>query len=153
MNTLRPNVTPGSIEAIEARWGLRLTALLDRQAADLPHDVTERLRTSRERALDRARAARRAQARAEAVGVVGPIRPGRAAAGALGGGPSLWVRLASVMPLLLLVAGLLLIQWHQDREQVRAAAEIDTALLADELPPAAYRDPGFAEYLRSGETL
>jgi hypothetical protein len=35
------------------------------------------------------------------------------------------------------------------REQVVAAAEIDTQLLSDQLPPAAYSDPGFAEFLRS----
>jgi len=34
-------------------------------------------------------------------------------------------------------------------EQVHAAAEVDSQLLADALPPSAYTDPGFAEYLRS----
>jgi hypothetical protein len=33
------------------------------------------------------------------------------------------------------------------QEQIRTAAEIDAALLGDALPPAAYTDPGFAEYL------
>ena len=51
------------------------------------------------------------------------------------------------MPLLLLVIGLLLIEHGQWYEQVLAAAEIDTALLSDNLPPAAYGDPGFSEYL------
>jgi Protein of unknown function (DUF3619) len=32
---------------------------------------------------------------------------------------------------------------------VLAAAEIDAQLLSDSLPPTAYSDPGFAEYLRS----
>jgi hypothetical protein len=35
------------------------------------------------------------------------------------------------------------------REQVVAAAEFDAQLLADDLPPAAFSDPGFAEFLRS----
>ena len=51
------------------------------------------------------------------------------------------------MPLCLLVAGLLLIQHGQWYEQILAAAEVDTALLSDNLPPAAYGDPGFSEYL------
>ena len=32
-------------------------------------------------------------------------------------------------------------------DQIRDAAEVDSALLADDLPPEAYSDPGFAEYL------
>ena len=41
------------------------------------------------------------------------------------------VRLASALPLLLLVAGLVLIQQHYDLQQIQAAAEIDSALLSD----------------------
>jgi hypothetical protein len=36
-------------------------------------------------------------------------------------------------------------------EQIAAAAEVDTALLSDNLPPSAFSDPGFAEFLRDGE--
>jgi hypothetical protein len=53
------------------------------------------------------------------------------------------------MPLAVLVAGLVLIQLWSDREQVLAAAEIDSVLLADDLPPAAWTDPGFREYLKA----
>jgi hypothetical protein len=69
----------------------------------------------------------------------------------LGGPPSVWLRLASALPLVVLVAGLVLIQEYHDREQIAAAAEIDSALLADELPPAAYGDPGFSEFLRDAD--
>ena len=47
-----------------------------------------------------------------------------------------------------MVLGLLLIQRQAEIEQVRAAAEVDAQLLADDLPPDAYSDPGFAEFLR-----
>ena len=47
------------------------------------------------------------------------------------------------------VAGLVLIQNQLVRAQIEAAAEIDFDLLADELPPAAYSDPGFLEFLKS----
>jgi len=57
----------------------------------------------------------------------------------------------SALPLVVLLAGLVLIQQHHDSEQISAAAEIDSALLADELPPAAYGDPGFSEFLHSHE--
>ena len=75
------------------------------------------------------------------------MRSGMALALGGAGGSSRWFKFASVMPLLLLVGGLLTIQYGQWHQQVTAAAEIDTALLSDNLPPAAYSDPGFSEYL------
>jgi hypothetical protein len=79
---------------------------------------------------------------------------GRSSSGAavLGGLVPWWQRAASVLPLLMLVAGLLMIDQWSVREQVFAAADIDAQLLADDLPPAAYSDPGFAEFLRSSPT-
>ena len=133
-------------DALEGRLALRLTALLSQSADDLPHDITERLRFGRERALAAARHQRHQEATVAAVAV---SASGRAAV--MSGPPSLWLRLASALPLVVLVAGLVLIQHHHDLEQITAAAEIDSALLADELPPAAYRDPGFSEFLRSAE--
>ena len=70
----------------------------------------------------------------------------------MSGPPSVWLRLASAFPLVVLAAGLVLIQHHHDLQQIAVAAEIDSALLADDLPPTAYGDPGFTEFLRSAET-
>jgi hypothetical protein len=50
--------------------------------------------------------------------------------------------------MLVLALGVLMIGRLDTHEQIRAAAEIDAVLLADELPPRAYADPGFSEYLR-----
>jgi hypothetical protein len=47
-----------------------------------------------------------------------------------------------------LVGGFYLIGQVHQSQQIHAAAEVDAVLLADELPPAAYTDPGFAEYLK-----
>ncbi len=55
----------------------------------------------------------------------------------------------AVLPLLALVVGLLMIDHWSMREQVLAAADVDTQLLADDLPPTAYTDPGFADFMRS----
>lgn len=129
------------LHAIEARLGARLAAGLSLQSEALPHDVLERLRVAREQALARA-----AQARHGAV-VVTSASGGAAVLGRLSA--PWWQRLASVLPLVLLVGGFLLIDRWTVREQVMAAADIDAQLLADDLPPAAYSDPGFAEYLRS----
>ena len=67
----------------------------------------------------------------------------------LSGPPAWWLKLASGLPLVFLIAGLVAIDHLVMQEQVIAAAEIDTLLLADDLPPEAYADPGFGEYLRS----
>jgi len=68
---------------------------------------------------------------------------------ALGKGAPWWQRALGVLPLVLLVSGLVLIQQWSAHEQMMAAADIDAVLLADDLPPAAYTDPGFGEYLRT----
>lgn len=138
-------ITASQIEGLEARVALRMASKLTEAVDQLPHDISERLRFGREKALARAQALSRSAA--PAVAVVG--RAGGAAV--LGGPPSMWLRLASVLPLIVLAAGLVLIQQHRDHEQIAVAAEIDAALLTDELPPTAYGDPGFAEYLRSSE--
>ncbi|MBI5717097.1 MAG: DUF3619 family protein [Burkholderiales bacterium] len=136
------------LQAIEARLAARLSSGLTERAQQLPHDIGERLRVAREQALARAAHARRVapQSRAASeVAVVGVTSGGMAL---MGSAAPWWQRAASVLPLLLLVFGLLLIQRQGELEQVRAAAEVDALLLSDDLPPAAYVDPGFAEFLR-----
>jgi hypothetical protein len=131
-----------AVDALQARFALRVTARLTERSQDLGADVTERLRFAREKALERARATRDAEASA----TVGNTRSGAAI---LGGGSGWWLKVASVLPAIALVAGLLLIQRWQDNAQVAVAAEVDAALLSDDLPPAAYSDAGFAEFLKT----
>ena len=59
-----------------------------------------------------------------------------------------WQRAAALLPIAVLVGGLTAIDALVGRDHVVTAAEIDTQLLADNLPPQAYSDPGFAEFLR-----
>lgn len=132
-------------DTVEARFGARLAASLNERAASVPHDISERLRAGREQALARAARANVTQAAGHR-NVVGVSSRGAAI---LGRGEGFWLQLASWMPLAVLVAGLVLIQLWSDREQVLAAAEIDSVLLADDLPPAAWTDPGFREYLKA----
>lgn len=131
------------LETLEARVALRLAAHLNEAANQVPHDIAERLRFGREQALARARAVQRQAAAASVV-----VAQSNGAA-ALSNPPTVWWRLASLLPLAVLVAGLVMIQQHHDSEQITVAAEIDAALLADELPPAAYRDPGFTAFLQA----
>jgi hypothetical protein len=59
-------------------------------------------------------------------------------------GLSFWSRLASALPLIALAIGLVTINAIQNDEPRGGSAEVDAALLTDDLPPAAYADPGFA---------
>lgn len=142
-------ITPGSLpwdrDTVENRYGLRLAALLTQNAEAVPHDLSERLRVARLRAVESGRWAQQ-QARVKPAVVV-------SSKGTLTmGGDSGWGwRLASLVPLLALVAGLVLIQDQSDTDEIRAAADIDAALLSDDLPPDAYADVGFAEFLRRQE--
>ena len=136
-----------ALSSLEARFGARLAGALTARSQALPHDITERLRFARDKSLAVAR-----QSRARAVG--GTVVAGVSSHGSavLGGFLPWWQRAASVLPLLVLVAGLVMIDNWTAREQVLAAAEIDAQLLSDALPPAAYSDPGFGEYLRNPAT-
>jgi Protein of unknown function (DUF3619) len=138
---------PQETAGIEARLALRFAGALSARVESLPHDVTERLRFAREQAVNKAREVRRlAPVAAKAAQVLGRSTGGAAT---LGAPVSWWQRAFSVLPVMMLVAGFFLIEHWAMREQAFAAADIDAQLLADDLPPAAYSDPGFAEYLRS----
>ena len=134
-----------NLDARVARFGLRVAAGLNEQAQTLPPNVSERLNFAREQALLKARSARAAQVQAAPASIF--VRSGSALSLGAGSGSPRWLKLTSLLPLILLVLGLFLIQHSQWYEQILAAAEIDTGLLSDKLPPAAYGDPGFTEYL------
>lgn len=125
------------------RFGLRLTARLSESADTLPHDISERLRASRMQALSQLKAAQARTASSVSAN-------GNAATLTLGGEKTgLWGRVASIIPLIILIAGLIALNIIQNDDRARELAEIDTALLTDDLPPAAYTDPGFTQFLRS----
>ena len=164
----RPAPTPTDLELLQERFARRCTARL--AASELPHDVSERLRAARERAL----AARRATAAAAAP--AGAVLHGGGGTAVLGGGSWRW--LAPVL-LLALAAGSMLIAGQQMQpahpkpapmpamgtvgtvgakgavgavgtRNIAASpiALIDVALVTDPLPPHAYADPGFMHFLR-----
>ena len=64
---------------------------------------------------------------------------------------NLWMQLGSWLPLLALIAGMLVIDTLQDEFSAQEIADVDIQLLTDPLPPAAYTDPGFAQFLRTNQ--
>lgn len=131
-----------SAEALEAQFGRRVAARLTAGTAELPHEFGERLRAARMQAVARRKVA--PQLRTAPV----VVRSGNTAA--LGGG--WWTRIGSVVPLVALVAGLVAISVMQDDNRTNEIAEVDSALLTDDLPPAAYTDPGFAQFVQTSTT-
>ncbi len=113
--------------------GRQLAQALDDAA--LPSATLERLARARAAAVQAAAGQRQAQEVFVPVMAGGP-RP-TTERGRWG-----WLGLAG-----LLMAGLLLINHSQWMQQVLGVAEVDSALLKDKLPPTAYGDPGFNEYL------
>lgn len=145
---MKPARRTADFQAIEARLAARLAAGLAERAELLPHDITERLRVARDQAVARAGEVRRKATQAQTASTTPVVGVTAHGAAVLGETAPWWQRVASVLPLLVLICGLVLIQQQAEREQVHAAAEVDAMLLADDLPPDAYTDPGFAQFLR-----
>lgn len=126
-------------------FGRRIAARLDTANAQLPHHISERLRAARTRAIaaSQVQAPQRQTARGlENHNGVGVLHFGDE-------GLNLWSRLAAIFPLIALVAGLLLVKQVIDTRRADQLAEVDTALLTDDLPPSAYTDPGFLQFLKT----
>ena len=146
---------PANAEALEARFALRLTARLEAGAQQTPHDIGERLRVACQQAIAQARrpavARRTEQSEASAVLPVSIGAGGTAAllqSGPPGEDSSLWSRLGWLLPALVLLLGLIGIGEWRDLESMASMAELDAELLGDDLPPSAYADAGFIEFLK-----
>jgi hypothetical protein len=122
----------------QADFAARITSRLNGGTRELPHDISERLRAGRERAL----AARRQATSPNA-------DKARTDPAAATHGTPWWTRIASALPLVALVVGMVAIKWVQDERRADELAEVDSALLSSELPPSAYTDPGFAQFLKA----
>lgn len=124
-------------DLVEARLAARLASALRETSELLPADVQERLRFARQQALARL-----------------PVPGGNAGVGRTAGGTLMlgrldqwWPRLGALLPVLVLAWGAWLVDDARLRDEHRVAVAIDVALLADDLPPEAYADPGFVAFL------
>lgn len=138
-------ITPRD-EVLQNRFGLRLAARLSAGADDLPHDISERLRVARQQAVS-ARKLPAAEARLRTASVVS----GQGSTATLTLGEDVlgfWGRLASMALVAALAIGLVTINIIQDDDRAMEVADLDAALLTDDLPPEAYADPGFLQFLK-----
>jgi len=135
--------TPQQDLSIQDRFGRAVAVRLSESAGALPYDISERLRAARMQALSARKVAQIAIAPSA-------LSNGGAATLSFGEGEGrLWHRLAALVPLLLLIAGLIAVNMLNDDFRAKELADIDAAILTDDLPPAAYTDAGFVQFLKS----
>jgi len=125
---------------------MRMAALLEHGNQQLPYDISERLRAARTRAL--------AVGRAKHTELIAVVDPQTQSNGTLrlafhSQTHEIYKLLVSFIPLIILAAGLMLLfEFHNDQAAIELA-EIDSALLIDDLPPHAYADPAFIDFLKN----
>jgi hypothetical protein len=137
-------------EINERRLAHEIRTALDASANALPDNVTDRLAAARRIALSRKKA--HAAVIVPQLAMAGmhtatfdeddtPLQ--RAGA---------WLRrLGLVWALVALAAGLFGIYHWQQQQRVDELADLDAAMLLDELPPTAYADQGFHVFLKRGQ--
>jgi len=61
-----------------------------------------------------------------------------------------WIsRFSVVLPLLMVVGGMVGVYQYEQQQSIAELAELDAAVLSDELPLSAYLDNGFNAYLET----
>lgn len=131
-----------SMAQVDAQ-GQQMARQLDAWMPELPHDISERLRVARQRALEVQKPVmfRAAAVHMQPQGTL-TLSPGDSDR------PGLWSVLGSLIPLLVLVAGFSTLMVHEESQRIAEIAHIDAELLADDVPPSAYADPGFVQFLQ-----
>ena len=127
----------------EQQFARQICRVLDLGTRSIEPVVTERLRAARERALQRQLVPARDFS---IVGSNGATSAGAAALkfGWLGSGGR---TLRTLLPILALLLGVSLAYYWNGFAQESVNEEIDSALLAGDLPPSAYLDRGFQAWL------
>jgi hypothetical protein len=125
----------------ELNFAYKVRNALNENIDNIPASTSERLASARKLALSR----KKNDAPLPA------WLPQRAVAGDVGGWfdrPLFWLgRMGLALPAVVLVAGLTGIVEFEQQQRISETAEIDAAVLADELPLSAYIDHGFNAYL------
>ena len=131
-------------DILQKRFALKAASYLTAGTIDLPYEISERLRAARVQSDSK-----RKIALTQTAGSLVNIGSGAALTWGSNDGLNWWYRIGSVVPLIALVVGLLTINSIQNDNRAQEVAEVDSALLTDELPPAAFADPGFIQFLKA----
>ncbi len=119
----------------EEQFARQICRVLDRGTEELDRGIAERLRAARERVLQH-----------QPVLVAGPAIVGAGGTALLGGDEEKHP-LRTALAILALLLGVSLSYYWNGFSQAYENEAIDSALLADDLPPNAYLDKGFQAWL------
>ena len=131
----------------ELEFALKVRRALDENAANLPASAVEKLAAARRAAIARKKP------EVAAAPVFVPVFAGGGAAFGMprSAAPQQRVsplrRLTRAWPLVALVVGLVAVAYWEDQKHTAELANIDAAMLSDDLPLNAYLDHGFNAYL------
>jgi hypothetical protein len=123
------------------QFGRASAALLNEGAQVLPKNIKERLYAARMKAIS--------VRKPEKVLVQKPVLAGITGNWSFGSNAR-WDSVSWIAPLVVLVFGLIAIAQWQDDSRINDIAEVDAALLSDDVPPDAYADSGFMAFLKNG---
>jgi hypothetical protein len=123
------------------QFGRASATLLNEGAQVLPKNIKERLYAARMKAIS--------VRKPEKVLVQKPVLAGITGNWSFGSNAR-WDSVSWIAPLVVLVFGLIAIAQWQDDSRINDIAEVDAALLSDDVPPDAYADSGFMAFLKNG---
>ena len=123
------------------QFGLTAASLLRQGTQSLPAGIKDRLYAARLKALS--------VKKPEKVRVAQHVLAS-SSGNWFTGSRAFWDNVGWLAPLAVLVFGLIgIAQWQQD-SRINDIAELDVALLTDDVPPDAYADSGFLGFLKNG---
>ncbi len=127
-------------EKADIDFAYKVRRAMTESAENIPEPTLERLAKARELALSRKKEA--SPVAALAFGGILAGNNGRSIS------QKSWIKkLVFSLPMIVLAVGLYGIYEYEQQQQINDLAEIDAAVLVDELPPDAYVDNGFNAYL------
>ncbi len=121
----------------EERYAYRIRQALNHGLKDITPTATRRLEAARHLALARQK---------QAVGELATASQGQGTAITLGN-RSLPTLLKQILPILALLLGMWISFYWHSLEYVTQLEDVDSALLTDDLPPEAFMDNDFLEWL------
>ena len=125
----------------EINFGYKVRHALNEQLDNLPTSTTDRLASARKMALSRKKSE-------SPLRMLVRQRAFAGEAGTISNERFSWtMRFALAIPLIVLVCGLIGIIQYEKQVRIDETADIDAAMLSDEVPLTAYADTGFNAYL------
>ncbi|BEI35691.1 MULTISPECIES: DUF3619 family protein [unclassified Polynucleobacter] len=134
MNKNKQNLDP-----VEQEFGKRVTRLLSAQSENLSSDIQSRLQDARATALSRAKP--------EPV-FVAQLQTTHRSFRTSSWNKPIWSFTGWLVPITVVVLGLIAITEWQEDLRINDIANVDIALLTDDVPPDAFVDNGFMAFLK-----